>query len=61
MLGTAVTGATTQDAVQYWGILGIVAVLLLGLVLIVPVRSRVNEDSLLVLNEEAAAGPRSVA
>lgn len=55
VLGATVTGAPSQDDVQYWGILGIVAVLLVGLLLIIPVRSRVNEESLLVLNEEATA------
>ncbi len=38
LLGAAVTGAPAGDAVQHWGVLGVVAVLLLGLVLLLPVR-----------------------
>ncbi|WP_240645755.1 MFS transporter [Georgenia sp. SYP-B2076] len=37
-LGAAATGAATTDEVQYWGILGIVLVLALGLALLLPVR-----------------------
>jgi len=47
-LGMAVTGATTTGDVQYWGIVGIVAVLLVGLLLLLPVRSRTRQDSALV-------------
>lgn len=39
VLGAAVTGAGHDDNVQYWGILGIVAVLALGLLAVLPVRS----------------------
>lgn len=41
-LGATVTGATAEDNVQYWGILGIVAVLLLGLLVVLPVKSRTH-------------------
>lgn len=51
VLGAAVTGAPTQDDVQYWGILGIIAVLLLGLLLLIPVRARIATDSALVRHE----------
>ncbi|MDQ3526676.1 MAG: MFS transporter, partial [Actinomycetota bacterium] len=47
-LGLVVTGAASADDVQHWGILGIVIVLLAGLLLLIPVRSRVNTDSALV-------------
>jgi UMF1 family MFS transporter len=47
-LGLVVTGATSADDVQHWGILGIVIVLLAGLLLLIPVRSRVNTDSALM-------------
>ncbi|PFG39199.1 UMF1 family MFS transporter [Georgenia soli] len=47
-LGMAVNGAATSDEVQYWGIVGIVAVLLAGLLLLLPVRSRTRRDSALV-------------
>lgn len=47
-LGMAVNGAATSDEVQYWGIVGIVAVLLVGLLLLLPVRSRTRTDSALV-------------
>lgn len=46
-VGAAVTGAATMDDVQHWGILGIVTVLLAGLALLVPVRTRVRADSAL--------------
>jgi UMF1 family MFS transporter len=47
-LGMAVTGAATTEDVQYWGIVGIVVVLLAGLLLLLPVRSRTRQDSTLV-------------
>ena len=47
-LGMAVTGAATTEDVQYWGIVGIVVVLLAGLLLLLPVRSRTRQDSALV-------------
>lgn len=47
-LGLLVTGAASLDDVQYWGILGIVAVLALGLALLLPVRSRTRSDSALL-------------
>lgn len=47
-LGATLTGAADLDDAQHWGILGIVAVLLLGLLLLLPVRSRVRGDSALV-------------
>ncbi|UNX56301.1 MFS transporter [Georgenia sp. TF02-10] len=47
-LGLAVTGAAGLEEVQYWGILGIVAVLLVGLLLLLPVRSGLRRDSAVV-------------
>ncbi len=47
-LGLALTGADSLDDVQHWGILGIVTVLLLGLVLLLPVRTRTRPDSALM-------------
>ncbi|WP_122817542.1 MFS transporter [Nocardioides pantholopis] len=46
-LGGVLTGATGDDA-EHWGILGIVLILLVGLVLLLPVRSRTRSDSALV-------------
>ncbi|MDP3893563.1 MFS transporter [Nocardioides sp.] len=48
IIGAAVTGAATRDDAQYWGILGIMAVLGTGLLLLLPVRSETKEDSALV-------------
>lgn len=45
-LGMAVTGLSVDDA-QYWGIVGILAVLLLGLLLLLPVRVTVRSASAL--------------
>ncbi|MEE6281490.1 MFS transporter [Georgenia sunbinii] len=45
-VGMAVTGLD-DDGAEYWGILGILLILLLGLLLLLPVRSTVREDSAL--------------
>ncbi len=45
-LGVAVTGLPAADA-EYWGILGIVVVLSLGLLLLLPVRVKVRSESAL--------------
>lgn len=45
-VGAGVTGQSAADA-EYWGILGVVAVLTLGLLLLLPVRSRVRSESAL--------------
>ena len=45
-LGMAVTGLEAGEA-EYWGILGILAVLVLGLLLLLPVRTRVRTESAL--------------
>ena len=37
-----------KDDAQYWGILSVLLVLLVGLLLLLPVRSGVREDSALV-------------
>ena len=47
-IGAAVTGVADKDDAQYWGILGVLLVLLVGLLLLLPVRSGVREDSALV-------------
>lgn len=47
-LGATLTGTDDLDAAQHWGILGICLVLLLGLLLLLPVRSRTRADSALV-------------
>ena len=47
-IGLGLTVAGPGQNAQYWGILGIVAVLLLGLVLLLPVRSRTRPDTALV-------------
>lgn len=49
-IGYGVTGISRGDEerVTYWGILGVVAVLLVGLLLLLPVRSRTRTDSALV-------------
>lgn len=39
-LGAGLTGAADDDRVQQWGVLGIVAVLLVGLLLVIPVNAR---------------------
>jgi len=52
-LGAAVTGAASQDDVQYFGILGILVVLAAGLALLLPVRGGLSKDSALVHHEEA--------
>lgn len=55
LLGAALTGATDSDDAQHWGILGILLVLAAGLLLLLPVRSGLRDDSALVL--EAVEGP----
>ncbi|MDD9207898.1 MFS transporter [Georgenia sp. 10Sc9-8] len=47
-IGLGLTVAGPGQSAQYWGILGIVTVLLLGLVLLLPVRSRTLPDTALV-------------
>ncbi|MQW75186.1 MFS transporter [Nocardioides sp. dk4132] len=47
-IGAKLTGVSDLDDAQHWGILGIVTVLLLGLLLLLPVRSGVRSDSALV-------------
>ena len=47
LLGAAVTGKENLDDVQYWGIIGIVLLLLVGLLLLLPVKSRLNKESAL--------------
>lgn len=46
VIGAAVEGTTKAQA-EHWGILGIVLVLLIGLLLVLKVKSAVNEDSAL--------------
>ncbi|MEE6273785.1 MFS transporter [Georgenia sp. MJ206] len=46
-IGASVTGVADSDDAQYWGILGIVVVLLVGLALLLPVRTRTRSDSAL--------------
>lgn len=48
LLGAAVTGADNLDDVQYWGIIGIVLLLLIGLLVLLPVKSRLNKESALI-------------
>jgi UMF1 family MFS transporter len=45
-VGAAVAGTSTADA-EHWGILGIVGVLTVGLLLLLPVRTRVRDESAL--------------
>ncbi|GAB2862895.1 MFS transporter [Nocardioides pacificus] len=47
-LGMVLTGADDIDDAQHWGILGIILVLVLGLALLIPVKSGVRKDSALV-------------
>jgi UMF1 family MFS transporter len=54
LVGAAVTGASDRDDVQYWGILGILLVLILGLLLLLPVRTGVRQDSALAQREPVA-------
>lgn len=49
--GVWVTGAENTGEVQQWGILGIIAVLLVGLLLLLPVKTQVRPDSALVTHE----------
>lgn len=44
-LGAVVTGVTSRDQAQHWGILGILLVVATGLVLLLPVRTVLREDS----------------
>ncbi|MGN0062973.1 MAG: MFS transporter [Nocardioides sp.] len=50
--GAALTGASTHDSVQYFGILGILVVLAIGLALLLPVRSGLSKDSALAHAED---------
>ncbi len=50
-VGAALTSSDNPDDAQYFGILGILVVLLAGLLLLLPVRSRVSEDSALAHSE----------
>lgn len=45
-IGAALTGQSIAEA-EYWGILGVVAVLTVGLLLLLPVRTRVRSESAL--------------
>lgn len=47
VVGAALTGAAETDDAQYFGVLGVVAVLLLGLLLLLPVRAGEREDTAL--------------
>ncbi|WP_185996180.1 MFS transporter [Nocardioides campestrisoli] len=48
ILGAAVTGVSDRDDVMHWGILGILAVLAIGLCLLLPVRDGLSKDSALM-------------
>ncbi|HLS48482.1 MAG TPA: MFS transporter [Actinomycetaceae bacterium] len=45
VVGARLTGAGEEESVQYWGILGIVAVLFIGLLLVIPVKARTIRDT----------------
>lgn len=48
-LGAQLTSAPAEESTQHWGILGITLVLLIGLLLLLPVKSRTRRDSALVI------------
>lgn len=52
-LSLTIGGLVTGASAQYWGILGIVTVLLVGLLLLLPVRSGVSRQSALVTGQSA--------
>lgn len=56
--GVLLTDAANGDEAQHWGILGIVAVLMVGLALLLPVREGLRPDSGLV--ESGSAGARNL-
>lgn len=53
-VGVWVTGASSTREVQEWGVFGIVVVLLAGLLLLLPVRDGVREDTALIAEAEQA-------
>src|SRR5699024_2789238 len=46
--GAALTGVADKDDAQHWGILGIIVVIVSGLLLLLPVKTGVNQRSALV-------------
>ncbi|NYG57636.1 UMF1 family MFS transporter [Nocardioides daedukensis] len=48
IIGAAVSGVSDNDDAEHWGILGILVVIATGLLLLIPVRSKVSDDSALV-------------
>lgn len=56
-VGMWVSGSETTGSVQHWGILGIILVLLVGLILLLQVKTTVRADSALVAHEPPGAGP----
>src|SRR3546814_6072880 len=48
IIGAAVSGVSDNDDAEHWGILGILVVIATGLLILIPVRSKVSHASALV-------------
>lgn len=54
LIGAALAGVTDTNLVYHWAVLGVLTVLLAGLLLILPVKTGVRQDSALVTEHTAA-------